>query len=124
MAHEGAEFGVTANCIVPVAETRLAEGRDKTGFPPWGPEVVAPAFGWLTHESCAASGELFIAVAGRMAKAYVSETPGAFQPHWTAEDIAARMFDISARHEPVTLSPLPGGFYDHLGLSFSMARSG
>src|SRR5690606_10645698 len=80
LAHEGAEHGVTANCIVPVAETRLAEGRDNSGFPPWGPELVAPAVGWLAHESCTASGELFVAVAGRMAQAYVVETRGVFQP--------------------------------------------
>src|SRR5690606_3765295 len=91
LAHEGAEHGVTANCIVPVAETRLAEGRDNAGFPPWGPELVAPAIGWLAHERCAASGELFVAVAGRMAQAYVVETRGVHQPHWTADEIAARI---------------------------------
>jgi NAD(P)-dependent dehydrogenase (short-subunit alcohol dehydrogenase family) len=124
LAHEGAEFGVTANCIVPVAETRLAEGRDNSGFPPWGPELVSPAIGWLAHESCTASGELFIAVAGRMAKAWVSETHGVFQPHWTAEELAARMDEISDRSDPLTFSPLPKGFYDHLGTSFEMAKRG
>jgi len=124
LAHEGAEFGVTANCIVPVAETRLAEGRDNSGFPPWGPDLVAPAIGWLAHERCTTSGELFVAVAGRMAKAWVSETRGVFQPHWTAEEVAARMAEISDRIDPLVLSPLPRGFYDHLGQSFEMARGG
>lgn len=124
LAHEGAEFGVTANCIVPVAETRLAEGRDNSGFPPWGPELVAPAIGWLAHERCTASGELFVAVAGRMSKAYVAETRGVFQPHWTAEDIGARIGEISDSREPMVFSPLPRGFYDHLGHSFGMARPG
>lgn len=121
LAHEGAEFGVTANCIVPVAETRLAEGRDNAGFPPWGPELVAPAVGWLAHESCTASGELFVAVAGRMAKAFVAETRGVFQPHWTAEEFAARMPEIADRAASLLFAPLPCGFYDHLGKSFEMA---
>jgi NAD(P)-dependent dehydrogenase (short-subunit alcohol dehydrogenase family) len=124
LAHEGAEFGVTANCIVPVAETRLAEGRDNSGFPPWGPELVAPAVGWLAHESCKASGELFIAVAGRMAQAWVSETHGVFQPHWTVDEVAARIGEIGDRSDPLVFSPLPKGFYDHLGASFDMARRG
>lgn len=124
LAHEGAEFGVTANCIVPVAETRLAEGRDNAGFPPWGPELVAPAVGWLAHERCTASGELFVAVAGRMAQAYVAETRGVYQPHWTVDDVAARIEEIGDRGDPLVFSPLPSGFYDHLGTSFEMARRG
>lgn len=122
LAHEGAAFGVTANCIVPVAETRLAEGRDNAGFPPWGPELVAPAVGWLAHESCPASGELLVAVAGRMAKAFVAETRGAFQPRWTAEELATRMPEIADRSAPLVLAPVPRGFYDHLEKSFEMAR--
>lgn len=122
LAHEGAEHGVTANCIVPVAETRLAEGRDNAGFPPWGPELVAPAIGWLAHERCTASGELFVAVAGRMAQAYVVETRGVHQPRWTAEEVAARIGEIADRSDPLVFSPLPKGFYDHLGTSFAMAR--
>src|SRR3546814_4039011 len=44
---------VGVNCIVPAAETRLAEGRDTAGFPPWGPELVAPAVGWqIGRASC------------------------------------------------------------------------
>lgn len=124
LSHEGAEFGVTANCIVPVAETRLAEGRDNAGFPPWGPELVAPAVGWLAHESCTAAGELFVAVAGRMAKAWVSETRGVYQPAWTVDQVAARMDEIADRGDPLVFSPLPRGFYDHLGTSFDMARRG
>jgi NAD(P)-dependent dehydrogenase (short-subunit alcohol dehydrogenase family) len=34
LALEGAEHGVTANCIVPAAPTRLAEGRDTDAFAP------------------------------------------------------------------------------------------
>jgi NAD(P)-dependent dehydrogenase (short-subunit alcohol dehydrogenase family) len=122
LALEGAGHGVTANCIVPAAQTRLAEGRDTSAFPPWGPDLVAPAVGWLAHESCTASGELFVALAGRMAKAYVAETRGVYQPAWTIEEVAARLGEIGDRSQQVTFDPVPRGFNEHLGYSFDMAR--
>ena len=83
---------------------------------------MAPAAGWLAHESCTASGELFVAVAGRMAKAWVSETRGVYQPQWSADEVAARIGEIGDRSDPLVFSPLPKGFYDHLGASFAMAK--
>ncbi len=122
LAHEGAEHGVTANCVVPTARTRLADGRNNEGFPPWGPELVAPAVGWLAHESCKASGELFVALAGRMAKAWVAETVGVYQPDWTIDQVAAQLDAIGDRSNQLAFPPIPSGFYDHLGYSFDMAR--
>ncbi|MEZ5744798.1 MAG: SDR family NAD(P)-dependent oxidoreductase [Sphingomonadaceae bacterium] len=122
LAQEGSEQGVTANCIVPAAKTRLAEGRDTDDFPPWGPDKVAPAVAYLAHESCTASGEMFIALAGRMAKAWVAETRGLYQPDWSAEEVAGRLGEIGDRSHQVTFDPMPSGFYDHLGFSFDMAR--
>jgi NAD(P)-dependent dehydrogenase (short-subunit alcohol dehydrogenase family) len=105
LAQEGAAHGVTANCIVPAARTRLAEGRDTEDFPPWGPEFVAPAVGWLAHESCTASGELFVALAGRMARAWVAETRGVYQPGWTIDDVASRADAIADRADPLAFAP-------------------
>jgi len=124
LAMEGAEHGVTANCIVPAARTRLAEGRDTDGFPPWGSDLVAPAVGWLAHESCTVTGEMYVALAGRMAQAYVAETRGVYQPEWTIEQVAARLGEITDRSRQVTFAPVPSGFNDHLGYSFAMARGG
>jgi NAD(P)-dependent dehydrogenase (short-subunit alcohol dehydrogenase family) len=122
LAQEGSEQGVTANCIVPAAKTRLAEGRDTDDFPPWGPDKVAPAVAYLAHESCTASGEMFVALAGRMAKAWVAETRGLYQPDWSVEEVAGRLGEIGDRSHQVTFDPMPSGFYDHLGFSFDMAR--
>jgi NAD(P)-dependent dehydrogenase (short-subunit alcohol dehydrogenase family) len=122
LALEGLEHGVTANCIVPAAQTRLAEGRDTSEFPPWGPELVAPAVAWLAHESCKASGQLFVSLAGRMAHAYVAETKGVYQPDWTIEDVARRGHEIGDRSQELVFDPVPKGFYEHLGFSFDMAR--
>jgi NAD(P)-dependent dehydrogenase (short-subunit alcohol dehydrogenase family) len=122
LAQEGAGHGITCNCIVPAAETRLAEGRDTSSFPPWGPELVAPMVGWIAHESCTASGELFVALAGRMAKAFVAETSGVYQPSWTIEQVADRLPAISGMADQQVFKPVPSGFYDHLSFSFKMAR--
>jgi hypothetical protein len=124
LAFEGADHGVTCNCIVPAAETRLAEGRDTADFPAWGPELVAPAVAWLAHESCTATGELLVSLAGRVAKAYVAETRGVYRPAWTPEEIAAQMQEIGDRERQVVFAPYPSGFNDHLQYSFAMARSG
>lgn len=122
LALEGLEHGVGVNCIVPAAQTRLAEGRDVNGFPPWGPELVAPAVGWLAHEDCTDSGKLFVSLAGRMAEAYIAETRGVYQPDWTIEDVAGRLGEITDRAHQVVFDPVPKGFHDHLGYSFDMAR--
>lgn len=124
LAMEGAEHGVTANCIVPAARTRLAEGRDTDGFPPWGSDLVAPAVGWLAHESCRASGEMYVALAGRIAQAYVAETRGVYRPEWTIEQVAQQLDQITDRSQQVTFAPVPSGFGDHLAYSFAMARGG
>lgn len=122
LALEGAEHGVTANCVVPAAKTRLAEGRDTDAFPPWGADLAAPMVGWLAHEDCKATGELYVALAGRMAKAYVAETRGAFQPEWSIEQVANRLDEIGDRSRQEVFNPVPRGFYDHLEYSFAMAR--
>lgn len=122
LAIEGAEHGVTANCIVPAAQTRLAEGRDTSGFPPWGSELVAPVAGWLAHEDCKSSGELYVSLAGRMAKAYMAETQGIYQPVWTIEQVAARDSEVGDRSRQMVFPPVPSGFSDHLSYSFAMAK--
>ena len=56
-----------------------------------GSDLVAPAVGWLAHETCSVSGEMFVAIAGRVARAFVAETPGVYQPSWSIEDVAANI---------------------------------
>jgi NAD(P)-dependent dehydrogenase (short-subunit alcohol dehydrogenase family) len=123
-ALEGAAEGVKCNAIIPAAVTRMAEGRDTSVYPPMSPELVAPAVGWLAHESCSITGEMLISIAGRVAKAYVAETQGVYQPAWTIEEVAAQMEPICDRANPLILDPVPNGHADHIGYSFEMARKG
>ena len=124
LAHEGAAEGVHSNAILPSAETRLSEGRDTSMFPDMRAELVAPMVAWLCHESCPVNGEMLVALAGRIARAYISETVGVYQPEWSIEQVADRWAEIGDTTDAVTFPPVPSGFNDHLGYSFAMARAG
>jgi NAD(P)-dependent dehydrogenase (short-subunit alcohol dehydrogenase family) len=124
IALEGAAEGVQANAIVPAAVTRMAEGVDTSKFPPMTTDMVAPAVGWLCHESCPLTAELIVAGAGRVARAYVAETHGAYSAHWTVEQIAAQADQIRKLDPVVTFSPVPTGHFDHLGYGMAMQRKG
>jgi NAD(P)-dependent dehydrogenase (short-subunit alcohol dehydrogenase family) len=119
-ALEGAAAGVKCNIIIPAAVTRMAEGIDTSAYPPMGPELVAPTVGWLAHESCSVTGEMLVAIAGRVAKAYIAETVGVYRPSWTMEQVAEQMDAIRNTDAPVVFPVVPTGFPDHIRYSFEM----
>ncbi|MFV0318087.1 MAG: SDR family NAD(P)-dependent oxidoreductase [Microthrixaceae bacterium] len=83
---------------------------------------VAPVVAWLSHEQCSVSGELFIAMAGRVARAFVGETPGVYQPEWTIDDVAARIDEIRNLDSPWVFPVLPHGHADHIRESLRLAE--
>ncbi|MGK8506550.1 SDR family NAD(P)-dependent oxidoreductase [Nocardia asiatica] len=121
VALEGAEFGVRSNVIVPAAVTRLADGLDTSSYPPMGPELTAPAVGWLAHESCSITGEMLVSVAGRVARAYIAETPGVYRPSWTVEGIAEQIDAIRDTTGSWILPAVPAGHSEHIKKSFELA---
>jgi len=123
-AIEGAEHNVKSNIILPGAVTRMAEGLDTSAYPPMDPELVAPAVGWLAHESCSITGEMLLAMAGRIGRAYAAETPGVYRPQWSIEDVAEHIEAIRDTSEPLVFPPVPHGHLDHLRFSFEMASKG
>ncbi|HEY9312507.1 SDR family NAD(P)-dependent oxidoreductase [Williamsia sp.] len=123
-ALEGDEHGVKANVIVPAALTRLAEGLDTSAYPPMGPELTAPAVGWLAHESCSITGEMLVAIAGRIARAFVAETPGVYQPSWTIEEVGEQIATIRDTDNPWILPVVPSGHIEHITKSFTTAMEG
>jgi NAD(P)-dependent dehydrogenase (short-subunit alcohol dehydrogenase family) len=123
-AIEGREHGVKSNVIVPAAVTRMAEGIDTSVYPPMGPELVAPVVGWLAHESCSVTGEMLVALAGRVAKAVVSETPGVFRPSWSIAEVGEYIAAIRDATAPVVFPVVPDGHGDHIRYSFAMAKQG
>jgi hypothetical protein len=107
--------------IVPAAVTRMAEGIDTSAYPPMGPELVAPVVGWLAHETCSVTGEVFIALAGRVARAVTAESPGVQLPAWTIEDVGENLDAIRNTEAPLVFPVVPDGHGQHIRYSFSMA---
>ncbi|MDP9141855.1 MAG: SDR family NAD(P)-dependent oxidoreductase [Pseudomonadota bacterium] len=123
-ALEGAAEGVKCNIIAPGAVTRMAEGLDTSQYPPMGPELVAPLVAWLSHESCSVTGEIMSAMAGRLAKIYLAETPGVYKPEWSIEGVGEQMQAIRDTGTPWVFPVVPSGQADHIRRSFEMARKG
>jgi NAD(P)-dependent dehydrogenase (short-subunit alcohol dehydrogenase family) len=124
---EGAAYNIKANAILPGALTRMADGAaqlDTSGFPAsMAPEYVAPMVVYLCHESCAVTGEYYIAMAGRMARAYFAETRGVVRESWTLEEIAANLDAIRSVDDSL-IFPTSTGFTDHISRTLQMAKAG
>jgi NAD(P)-dependent dehydrogenase (short-subunit alcohol dehydrogenase family) len=123
-ALEGAAEGVKCNIIVPGAVTRMAEGIDVSAYPPMGPELVAPIVGWLAHESCSITGEMLVSIAGRVAKAFIAESPGVYSSSWSIERVDEQIDAIRDTSSPWILPVVPSGHVDHIRRSFEMAVRG
>lgn len=121
-ALEGEAYGITSNILVPSAVTRLAEGLDISHYPPMGPELVSPLLAWLVHESCPASGGMFTAIGGRIARMFMAETPGVYRSSWTIEEVAQANAAICDKAEIVDFGL--HGHAGHIAYSFDMARKG
>jgi NAD(P)-dependent dehydrogenase (short-subunit alcohol dehydrogenase family) len=123
-AIEGAASGIKSNVIIPAAVTRMSAGIDTSKFPPMEPEMVAPAVAWLAHESCSISGEMLVAMGGRVARAFIAESEGVYRPEWSIEDVAGQIDAIRAAEKPLVFAPVPQGELDHLLFGFGMAKGG
>ena len=121
VAIEGAAEGVKCNVIVPAAVTRMAEGIDISAYPPMTAELVAPVVGWLAHESCSITAEMLVSIAGRVARAFIAESPGVYRHSWSIEDVAREMDTIRNTDAPVVFPVVPSGHVDHIRYSFGMA---
>jgi len=121
VALEGAADGVLCNVIVPSAVTRMADGLDISAYPPMGTDLVAPVVGLLAHETCPVTGEMLIAIAGRVARAVVAETPGVHRPAWSIENVAEQIDAIRYLAAPLVFPVVPDGHSDHIRYSFETA---
>jgi hypothetical protein len=113
---------VTCNVIVPAAVTRMAASIDTSAYPPMGADHVAPVVGWLAHESCSVTGEMFIALAGRVARAVIAESRGVCRPSWTVEDVGDYLDAIRNVDAPLVFPVVPDGHDQHIRYSFELAQ--
>jgi hypothetical protein len=67
---------------------------------------------------------MLIALAGRVARAVVAETPGAYRPSWSMTDVGEHIAAIREASDPVVFTVLPDGHGDHIRYSFAMAKQG
>ncbi|MYL98844.1 SDR family NAD(P)-dependent oxidoreductase [Novosphingobium sp. FGD1] len=123
-AIEGQHADVRSNVIVPAAVTRMSEGIDTSRFPPMEPEQVAPMVAYLCHETSMATGEMYVAMGGRLARARVTENGGVYRPQWSVEDVAAQIAAIRDSGEALAFPPVPDGQLEHLLHGFAMIRKG
>ncbi len=88
LAVEGARFNIRANAIAPLALTRMTENIMGGGLGErLDPALVSPLVGWLTHEDCADSGEVYAVGGGRVARVFIAETVGFTKADLTVEDV-------------------------------------
>ena len=123
-AIEGQHADVRSNVIVPAAVTRMSEGIDTSRFPPMEPEQVAPMVAYLCHETSMATGEMYVAMGGRLARARVTENGGVYRPQWSGDYWAAQIAAIRDSGEALAFPPVPDGQLEHLLHGFAMIRKG
>ena len=94
LALEGAKYNIKANAISPIAFTRmtaeLMPGLDEK----LRPEKVTPAVIYLSHESCAVTGEVYSVGGGTISRFFVGLTDGYVNPALTAEDVRDHLDEI------------------------------
>lgn len=122
LALEGEAHGVRSNIIVPGAVTRMADGIDVSAYPPMGPELVAPVVGWLAHQDCSITGQMLASIAGRIARVFVAESKGVYQPDWSIEDVGSQIDAIMDSADPLDFGL--HGHVDHIRYSFERAVAG
>jgi hypothetical protein len=67
---------------------------------------------------------MIISAAGRVARAFITESEGVYAPDWTVEKVGEQIDAIRDPSRQVTFHPVPDGFNQHLGKSFEMAAKG
>ncbi|MCD4535921.1 SDR family NAD(P)-dependent oxidoreductase, partial [Nocardioides sp. cx-169] len=127
MSASAKDLDIKVNVIAPNALTRMATGSPSKGLnelreqrsasAPVGmePELVAPMVGYLAHQDCNVSGEVYIAGGGRFAHMFVGMTEGYLPDRpedVTINDVANHLAEIKD----------PSGYYVPTSLADSARR--
>jgi NAD(P)-dependent dehydrogenase (short-subunit alcohol dehydrogenase family) len=127
---EGAEHGILANAVLPVALTTISSNSSVSSTltsPTDGiedriaPESVAPIVVYLASDACSVSRHLYSAVAGRYARVFVSVGHG-----WLYEGPDQASADVIAEHwdeiDSTSNSWVPDGLIEELSEAAGRAR--
>lgn len=120
-AIEGVDFGIKANAILPMADTRMAAAL--MGEAAQTPEArefmqkmrldqVAPVVAYLASERCAFTHSILSAFRGRVAAVNIGVTKGWCSPsgQLSAEDVAAHLDQINDTNSTF----VPGSIFDEM----------
>jgi NAD(P)-dependent dehydrogenase (short-subunit alcohol dehydrogenase family) len=106
LADAGAEVGIAANLILPVAETRMTEGRLQGSLPnSYSVGKVSALVALLAHESCPCNGEMFYAAGDRVARIVLAQVNNEEAPRSCPEDVV-RDWDRIVEG-PLLVAPCP-----------------
>jgi NAD(P)-dependent dehydrogenase (short-subunit alcohol dehydrogenase family) len=95
LAVEGERYGIKVNLVSPGAATSMTLAMLPADLhDTMSPDRVAPMVAYLSHETCAVSGEIFYAVAGRYARNFIAVTDGYTNREASVDDIAAHLDEI------------------------------
>jgi hypothetical protein len=61
-------------------------------------------------------------IAGRVARAFVAETPGVYRPSWSIEQVGEQIDAIRSLDMPKVFAVVPSGHVDHIRYSFELAK--
>lgn len=87
LAAEGAKYNIKANALAPVARTRMTEELLGPLAEQLDPSTVAPTVGYLVHEDCPVSGEIYSVAGGRVARFFIGMTEGWYKADHSVEDV-------------------------------------
>lgn len=121
-AIEGAEFGITANAVMPMGNTRMASALlDEAAESPEAQaflntfrlDQVAPVVAFLASEECTLTHMVLSAFSGRVAALRVAVTPGWVSPtgSFTAEDVQRELATITDTEGMF----VPDSIFDEIG---------
>lgn len=129
-AIEGAEFGIAANAIMPMASTRMAAAL--FGEAVATPEArefldtlridqVAPVVAYLASERCTSTHTVLSAFQGRVAALQIGVTRGWWspQPMFSAEDVEAHLSEITDATDIL----VPTSIFDEIAHAASAANA-
>lgn len=108
VAMEGARTNIFANCVAPMAATRLTPGMSAEPGPahPFAPRRVAPFVAYLCHGACQSNGGVYVAGHNYYARAAMVLAQGWAAPGESVDvgDIAAHWNEIASLDQPQMLA--------------------